>query len=119
MPKKMQAYCGLACSECPAYVAKKTNDNALREQTAKKWSSPEYVLLPKDINCDGCKSEGGTRIEFCEQCDIRNCATQKSVETCAHCSHYSCDKSEKVLSSLSPKARQNLERIRYTISQQE
>jgi hypothetical protein len=30
-PEKMIAYCGIACSECPAYVATQKNDDKLRE----------------------------------------------------------------------------------------
>ncbi len=36
--KKIVAKCGLACSECPAYIATQTNDDALRAETAAKWS---------------------------------------------------------------------------------
>ncbi len=28
------AYCGIDCAVCPAYIAKKNNDDALRQKTA-------------------------------------------------------------------------------------
>ena len=30
----MIAYCGLNCTECPAYIATKANDDKLREEAA-------------------------------------------------------------------------------------
>ena len=31
------AYCGINCENCPAYIAYNTNDDKLREKTAKQW----------------------------------------------------------------------------------
>ncbi|HQJ56387.1 MAG TPA: DUF3795 domain-containing protein [Caldisericia bacterium] len=36
--EKMMAYCGFDCTKCPAYIAKKENDDELRIRTAKEWS---------------------------------------------------------------------------------
>ena len=36
--EKIIACCGIACSECPAYIAFKNDDDDLRKKTAKQWS---------------------------------------------------------------------------------
>lgn len=62
--KKMIAYCGLDCEKCDARVATLTNDDALREKTAKLWSELNGVeILPKMINCEGCRVDG-TKLTF-------------------------------------------------------
>ena len=83
---EMIAYCGLDCSKCDAYKAMATNDNALREKTAKLWSELNGVtILPEHINCEGCKQDG-IKTVFCESlCQIRQCAMQKGVKTCGYC----------------------------------
>ena len=35
---KMLAMCGLDCAACPAFIAHKTDDQALRVKTAAEWS---------------------------------------------------------------------------------
>ena len=35
---KLIAPCGIDCSKCGAYIAKKNNDDALRKSTAEEWS---------------------------------------------------------------------------------
>ncbi|MFW9920021.1 MAG: DUF3795 domain-containing protein [Candidatus Thorarchaeota archaeon] len=107
-----QAYCGLNCDECPAFIAKRTNNDTLREDTLKKWGSPEYPLTKDDINCDGCKSSGGALFKFCGTCSVRKCASQKGVETCAHCPDYGCDTLEEWLSHAGDKPREILENLR-------
>lgn len=91
MPEeKMIAFCGLICSECPAFIAKQTNDDELRKKTVDEWSSEEFPLKPEDINCNGCIS-GGEVFKHCTMCEVRKCATKKGVKTCAHCVEYPCD----------------------------
>jgi hypothetical protein len=59
---KMIAYCGIVCTECPAFIATQQNDDAKRKQVAETWSK-QYKMTVKaeDINCDGCTS-GGKRL---------------------------------------------------------
>ena len=38
MMKQLIACCGLDCENCDARIATVTNDDALREKTAKAWS---------------------------------------------------------------------------------
>ena len=87
--EKMIAYCGLNCEKCDAYIATVNNDQALREKTAKFWSELNKVsILPEQINCEGCRSDG-VKTAFCENiCPIRKCAVKKEVEVCSKCSDF-------------------------------
>lgn len=89
---RMISYCGLVCSECPAYIAKRDNDNDKRIEAAKAWSSDTFLLAPEDINCDGCLAAGGELFKYCSECNIRECGTGRKVENCGACPDYGCEK---------------------------
>jgi len=84
--KQMIAYCGLDCEKCDAYIATKNNDNALREKTAKLWAEINNAPITSDmINCQGCRVSG-VKTPYCDKmCEIRQCALNKKVTTCADC----------------------------------
>ncbi len=107
----MIAYCGLNCSECPAYIAKRTDDDELRAKTAAKWSGPEFPVSPEDINCDGCKTENGAQYKWCGSCQVRSCAEQRGVKTCAHCDDYNCEKLQGLLGLIGEEAKNRLDEI--------
>lgn len=110
--KKMIAKCGLVCSECPAYIATQKNDDVLRAETAKKWSEMfKSDIKAADINCDGCPSDTGRLFNYCATCEIRKCAREKKVPTCAACPEYSCQKLDAFLTQV-PEARKVLEELR-------
>ena len=80
------AVCGLDCEKCDAYVATKTNDDALREKVAREWSAMNHVTItPGMINCDGCRANGRKTPYCASLCPVRQCALGKGVETCADC----------------------------------
>lgn len=108
---KMTAFCGLDCVECPAFQATLRDDNEERERLAKIWSTPEYELTPREVDCDGCTSPDGKRISFCEGCGIRKCNVEKGLANCASCENYRC---EMLIQSHSraPQAFETLEEIR-------
>jgi len=87
----MIGYCGLDCEQCEAFIATRTNDDALRAQVAEQWSrSYNAPIKPEHINCTGCQS-AGVKTYYCDQlCEIRKCAVTKSVSTCADCADYPC-----------------------------
>ncbi len=90
MPR-MTAYCGLDCSSCPTFVATQNDDDAARAQTAAYYSEKfGFDLKPEEINCDGCKSEGGKLIGYCRLCDIRRCCSGRGLDNCAICSDQPC-----------------------------
>jgi len=111
---KIIAYCGLNCSECPAYIAKRTNDEELRKKTAVEWSKAfNSEIRPEDVNCDACTTTDGVTIQYCSVCEIRKCAREKSVENCGFCDDYICDKLEKWFKNV-PNAKEVLDKIHST-----
>jgi hypothetical protein len=87
---KIIAYCGITCSECPAYQATRDNDQAKREKIAADWSKQfGHDIKPADINCFGCL-DPKTMFGYCQMCEIRKCARGRGVVNCAHCADYSC-----------------------------
>ena len=83
------AYCGLVCTDCPAYIATRTGDTELLRKTAERWSAPGSKVDPDDILCDGCLSTG-RRTTFCTMCKVRACARGRHVRNCAGCVEYPC-----------------------------
>ena len=90
---EMIACCGLVCSSCPTFLATQKDDDALREKTAAFYAK-QYGLnfKPEEINCDGCLSEGGKLIGYCQTCEIRKCCREKGLDNCASCSEQPCEK---------------------------
>jgi hypothetical protein len=90
---EMVAYCGLVCSDCPTFQATKNDDDAAREKTAALSSEKfGFNLKPEDINCDGCLSNGGKLIAYCQTCKIRKCCRDKGLDNCAVCDEQTCEK---------------------------
>jgi hypothetical protein len=89
---KMIAYCGLVCSDCPTFFATQNDDDAARQETADFYAEKFGLdFKPEDINCDGCKSDGGKLIGYCQTCNIRQCCREKRLENCAHCNDQPCE----------------------------
>ena len=107
--RDMIAYCGLDCEKCDAYLATLHNDQALREKTAKKWSEWNQVtILPAQINCEGCRTEG-VKTEYCSRlCPIRRCAIAKGFPTCGSCPGMDTCQTLSPITSNNPAALQNL-----------
>ena len=89
--KPMVAPCGIICSECPAFIATRDNNDALRRECAEKWSLPENPIDPATVNCDGC-TPASSRCIGDAFCEVRKCAGPRAVATCAACADYACDK---------------------------
>jgi len=108
--KKLIAYCGIDCSDCPAYIATQKNDIKQIKKVSKEWSSESMQFKPEDIYCDGCSSEG-KHFGWCSECPIRSCANDKGLENCAYCEDYFCD-NLKMTFDKTPAAKERLDRIR-------
>ena len=78
--------CGLDCEKCDARIATFTNDNALREKTAARWTKLNGVTItPEMISCTGCRIEGA-KTPFCDKlCPVHTCVRKKGLDTCADC----------------------------------
>jgi len=108
----MTAFCGLNCSECPAYLATKTGDDKKRIETAKKWSEIyKSDIKPEDINCMGCISVSDVIFNYCNICEIRKCAKIKEVKNCACCPDFGCEKLLEFF-KIAPEAKRKLDEIR-------
>jgi hypothetical protein len=108
----MVAYCGIVCTECPAFIATQNNDDAKRKETAELWSKKyNYDFKPEDINCDGCLVKTGRIIGYGAVCEIRKCGQAKGVENCAYCADYACEKLEKFFEMV-PQNKTTLDEIR-------
>jgi hypothetical protein len=86
---KIIAYCGLVCSDCPAYTATQANDPTALEKVAAQWRQ-EYNapnITVESVICDGCL-DGGRKCSHCTECDIRACGVERGVANCAHCADY-------------------------------
>lgn len=67
----MKGYCGIDCSKCACYIATKADDDRARMDLAIKWSKMfKRTILPREINCTGCKS-AGIKFSNCDVCKIR------------------------------------------------
>ncbi len=87
----MISNCGLICTECPAYIAFRTDDNELRKKTARLWSRMYKAdIKPENIDCAGCQTDDGILFHHCTVCEIRACCREKSVLNCTHCEEYKC-----------------------------
>ena len=107
----MIAHCGLVCTDCPTYLATLNNDDVAREKTAVLYSKEfGFNLKPEEINCDGCLSESGTLIAYCQECKIRECCREKGLVNCAICSEQTCDKLQK-FHDFSPSAKKCFEAL--------
>ena len=115
MEKKI-SYCGIICSECPAYIATQNNDDKARKEIAEKWSKEfNSNLKHEDVNCDGCLLVNGRKLNYCNTCDIRKCGVERELKNCAYCDDYTCDKLNKFHEN-NQQLRQNLDDIRKNLS---
>ena len=112
---KMIAFCGLTCTECPAFIATQKDDDKEREKVAKLWTKQfNFNFKVEDINCDGCLSEGNRLINYCQTCKTRKCAKEKEIKNCAYCDDYACEILNEVLNDV-PEAKIALEEIRKNL----
>jgi hypothetical protein len=110
--EKIVAYCGIVCTECPAFIATKNDDDAKRKETAELWSKQfGQEIKPEDINCEGCTLDTGKKIDHCTVCEIRKCGHEHKVVNCAYCADYACEKLEKFFQML-PMGKATLDEIR-------
>jgi hypothetical protein len=89
----LTAICGPSCTQCQAYIATRNNDKAELERIASEWTKGlGRTFTADDIVCDGCRVPGGRLSTYCATCEIRLCAQNKGMVTCAHCPDSPCEK---------------------------
>jgi len=112
---KMIAFCGLICTECPAFIATQKDDDRERKKVAELWSKEfNEDIKPGDINCDGCLSEDGRVFGYCNVCEIRSCALERSVKNCAYCDDYACERLVKFF-DMASEAKNILDEVRASL----
>ncbi len=90
------SFCGLDCSECPAYKALRKDDPAARAKAAAEWSKLYNAdIKPDDVFCNGCTAAGGRHFGHCSECEYRACGQKRKVENCGCCDEYPCAKISK------------------------
>ncbi len=113
--EKIIAYCGIVCSDCPAYVATQANDRAALEKMAadahEQYGQPD--ITAESAMCDGCLA-GPHKSGYCAQCNIRACGVEHGGANCAHCAEYPCEKLQSFW-AMAPAAKETLEQIRLTL----
>ena len=113
---KIIAYCGLVCSDCPAYVATQADDQAALEKVAAQWreeyNAPDITV--ESVICDGCLGTEGRKCAHCFDCDIRACGMERAVLNCAYCDDYGCEKIERFFGFV-PDAKARLDGIRQSL----
>jgi len=112
----MIAYCGLVCTDCPAYVATQADDRAGLEQVAAKWRD-EYNapnITVESVMCDGCLAEDGRHCSYWFECEIRACGAARGIMNCAYCPDYACERLKGFFGSV-PNARAVLDEIRSSL----
>ncbi len=115
--EKLLSCCGLVCSECPAFVARKRNDGALRRETAATWSELYGAdVRPEQIDCDGCTVPLGVHFSYWQECPVRPCCLGRGIDNCGLCTDYPCDQLSE-LHQLAPSARVNLDAVRARLGQ--
>jgi hypothetical protein len=111
------AYCGLECTQCPAYVATQAGDHAALERVAAQWrqefDAPDMTAA--NIACDGCLTDVGRKCSHCFECEVRACALPRGVATCAHCDAYACEILEGFFGFV-PEARTTLDGVRADLA---
>ena len=110
---RIVAYCGLVCTDCPAYTATQADDRTALEQVAAQWRK-EYNapnITDESVICDGCLGSEGRHCSHCYQCDIRACGMERGILNCAYCDDYACEKIERFFGFV-PAARATLDAIR-------
>jgi len=113
--ERMIAFCGLVCTECPAFIATQNDDREALERVAAQWSQQFSIsITPDDCICDGCLAFGGRLGSYGHECNIRACGVEKRVQNCAYCDDYRCQELEKFF-AFAPEAKAILEGIRHSL----
>ncbi len=98
MKNRIVASCGISCTNCPAYLATRSNDMEKLQEISERWSNEGQTYDASDIICDGCFSD---RLHtYCNECEVRACANQSGYRVCSLCPLYPCDRLKDVWNSI-------------------
>ena len=110
---RVVAFCGLICTDCPAYIATQAVDRVALEQVAAQWreeyNAPDITV--ESVMCDGCLADDGRHCGHWYDCELRACGAERGVVNCAGCADYACERLERFFGFV-PDARAVLDEIR-------
>ena len=90
--EQLVAVCGTYCGACPAYIAKNSEDEQIKNKLQKELSSGPMKLNMENFGCDGCLSDGKIAAH-CQSCAMRKCAASKqNVTRCSDCTDFPCSR---------------------------
>lgn len=98
------AYCGLYCPMCSFRVAYETQDRDHFVNLPAQYERRKHMELEP---CGGCKAEAS----LCGECDKRDCATEKGIDTCADCGDFPCAKLDAFAGDGIPHHKESLENL--------
>jgi len=108
-------YCGLDCRTCSIHLATLEVEDekkvSMRVEIARICKERYGLRLEaEDVgDCEGCRAE--KLFVACSSCQIRRCAMEKHVTSCAFCEQYACESLGGIFLE-DPAARDRLEMIR-------
>jgi hypothetical protein len=83
--------CGYRCDLCLAYRPNIEKNPSNQQKLSDGWFKYfGFRIQPENILCDGCMAENARLID--QSCPVRPCVIEKSVENCAACDDYICEK---------------------------
>lgn len=82
------ARCGYRCDLCPAYKTNLKSDSD-KQLMCDAWAKYFGSEIPPEAitSCEGCLEGGGD-----PGCTVRSCTIEKSLDNCAHCQDFACEK---------------------------
>ncbi|MCD8349482.1 MAG: DUF3795 domain-containing protein [Planctomycetaceae bacterium] len=80
---KQLAYCGIYCEQCSGRVAFLEQDWKHLENFSPKFKAGRPNL--SDYDCEGCKGRN-----LCGSCKIKDCASEKNIDSCTGCGEFPC-----------------------------
>lgn len=93
------SYCGYRCDLCPAYHENLESDED-RERVREDWIKYyNHEAEIDEVECKGCMA--GPR-EGNPNCQVRPCAIDKGVATCAECSEFACEMIVRQMNAIVP-----------------
>ena len=94
--ESLNAYCGLTCDTCPIHLATLEKDLSRQLKMRELIVQQCHTLYNMDLqledisDCDGCQAKTGRLFSGCLNCEIRKCAGNKYIDSCAFCTDYPC-----------------------------
>lgn len=84
MNEQLVGACGIYCGACDHYLAGRENGKYLLKRDT------DIGRRVADNPCGGCKNIEKL-CQWCKECEIRNCASEKSLSHCGMCDQFPCD----------------------------